>query len=345
MELCGDKFPTRNGLVKHKVITHKNDEKDKKQTKISFSETEENVLMTEEHCQCHGNKVRFKEINDERAKNDEWRALVNEESETNEAEVLHNEVKETEANKSECEEAKEKELMNFQEYNVYDEVEDKGQQVLGTRFVLTKKEDGSIKARFVIKGFQEEIKLSDSPTASRDTVKVFFTITANQKWILEGSDVKSAFLQSDEINRDVYIEPPSNRVKKGIIWKLRKPSYGLKDASKQWFETVRKCLLNLGMKQSLRDCCLFYYHKNGQLSGLLVFHVDDFLSSGGDSFQEDIILPLRRKNSFGRIQKGKFTFTGLNIFKTTTLKYLLIRMTSFQKWIFLITTNKTMKIF
>ena len=194
MELCGDKFPTRNGLVKHKVITHKNDEKDKKQTKISFSETEENVLMTEEHRQYHRNKVRFKEINDERAKNDEWRALVNEESETNEAEVLHNEVKETEANKSECEEAKEKELMNFQEYNVYDEVEDKGQQVLGTRFVLTKKEDGSIKARFVIKGFQEEIKLSDSPTASRDTVKVFFTITANQKWILEGSDVKSAFL-------------------------------------------------------------------------------------------------------------------------------------------------------
>ena len=133
-----------------------------------------------------------------------------------------------------------------------------------------KKDDGSIKARFVIKGFQEDLKFSDSPTESRDTLKVFFSITANQKWMLEGSDVRAAFLQSDIIDRNVFIEPPPQRKKEGIIWKLRKPAYGLKDASKKWFESTSKTLLSFGMKQCLRDCCLFYYHKNGSLSGLRV---------------------------------------------------------------------------
>ena len=114
---------------------------------------------------------------------------------------------------------------------------------------------------------------------------------------MEGSDVRSAFLQSDIIDRDVFIKPPPQRKKDGIIWKLRKPSYGLKDASKKWFETTRKTLLELGMMQCLRDCCLFYYHKNGSLSGILVFHVDDFLSSGNEDFQKDIILLL--KNCIG----------------------------------------------
>ena len=70
------------------------------------------------------------------------------------------------------------------------------------------------------------------------------------------------------------------------IWKLKKPSYGLKDASKRWFDSTTKTLLGLGMKQCMRDCCVFYYHKNGELSGLLVFHVDDFLSSGDEDFKK-----------------------------------------------------------
>ena len=74
--------------------------------------------------------------------------------------------------------------------------------------MITEKENGILKARFVVKGFQEDIEHSDSPTASRDTLKVFFSITANQRWTLEGSDVCSAFLQSDLIDRDIYIQPP-----------------------------------------------------------------------------------------------------------------------------------------
>ena len=52
--------------------------------------------------------------------------------------------------------------------------------MLGTRFVLTEKPDLTIKARFVTKGFQENFaNQSDSPTSSRETVKIFLAIAAN----------------------------------------------------------------------------------------------------------------------------------------------------------------------
>ena len=54
-----------------------------------------------------------------------------------------------------CKEAKEEELSRFDEFDVYDEVEDEGQTTLGTNWVLTEKvkDDKTItKARFTIIG-------------------------------------------------------------------------------------------------------------------------------------------------------------------------------------------------
>ena len=67
------------------------------------------------------------------------------------------------------------------------------------------------------------------------------------------------------------------------------------------------------MTQCLRDACLFYYVKNGTLSGLLLFHVDDVLSSGNDTFNEDIIRALRQKYNFRTVNDKDFIFTGLHI--------------------------------
>ena len=115
-------------------------------------------------------------------------------------------------------------------------------------------------------------------------MKVFCSIAANQKWTVEGSDVRAAFLQADKLEREVYIEPPKERKRNGYIWKLLKPCYGLKDASRKWFESASKCLSDLGMKQSKSDSCLFYYHENGKLEGILLMHVDDLFSCGTANF-------------------------------------------------------------
>ena len=108
--------------------------------------------------------------------------VAHDEEDNNDETVLFSEVVENESNKTECELAKEKEMKNFEDYGAYEEVEYDGQHTLGSRYVLTRKDDGSIKARFVVKGFQEKYKSqADSPTASRESLKLYLSIVANER--------------------------------------------------------------------------------------------------------------------------------------------------------------------
>ena len=61
--------------------------------------------------------------------------------------------------------AKDTEHKNLQDFGTYEEVQDEGQKTVGSRWVITKKEehDGQkkkIKARIVAKGFHEQKNLS-----------------------------------------------------------------------------------------------------------------------------------------------------------------------------------------
>ena len=176
-----------------------------------------NVTTSEEN-DYKKTKLRFKEVFEERKYNLEWRDKNQEEN------ILYTEIKENEINAKQIAEAKEKELDNLKHFNVFEEVDDDDKNVIGSRYVLTEKPDGSVKTRFVVKGFQEHnTNQADSPTAGRESLKVFCTICANECWEMEASDVRSAFLQSEELNRDVFIKPPPELQKPNKVWKLKKP--------------------------------------------------------------------------------------------------------------------------
>ena len=121
-------------------------------------------------------------------------------------------------------EAKETEVENLKAFDTFEEVLDVGQEKLGTRWVVTRKEvhDGqkkACKARIVAKGFHETVKpQADSPTALRESIKIFLAIAANEGFDLEGVDIRAAFLQSNVLDRDVYLEPPKDLKKPGILW-------------------------------------------------------------------------------------------------------------------------------
>ena len=66
------------------------------------------------------------------------------------------------------------------------------------------------------------------------------------------------------------------------------------------------------MKQSQRESCLFYYQKENKLEGFLIIHVDDVLSAGSEVFNQ-VMLKLRSKYTFGKVEQGSFIYTGLNI--------------------------------
>ena len=65
----------------------------------------------------------------------------------------------------------------------------------------------------------------------------------------------------------------------------KKTVYGLDDASREWYFSVKDLLLKNDCKQSSLDKALFrWYNKKGQLEGLILLHVDDFLLAGSDNF-------------------------------------------------------------
>ena len=166
----------------------------------------------------------------------------------------------------------------------------------------------------MVRGFEEvEYPQSDSPTASNNSLKLFFALAANEFMKIKSMDVTSAFLQGEQLRRKVFMEPPAERQKCGSIWKLNKSVYGLYDASRKWFQAVKPQLLSLGMKPVSGDEAFFSIVKDGELIGLCILHVDDFLVAGKSSFMNALDRTLNGRFKFGKVETNKFKFTGLNI--------------------------------
>ena len=93
----------------------------------------------------------------------------------------------SEHGRPEVKEAKTAEINNLLDYDVFEEVKDKGQDTIGSRWVVTTKEkhDGQkqkTKARLVAHGFQETLKpQSDSPTVSKESFKMLMVVASNSK--------------------------------------------------------------------------------------------------------------------------------------------------------------------
>ena len=103
----------------------------------------------------------------------------------------------------------------------------------------------------------------DSPTAGRDSFRVFLAIGAAHDWKVESTDIKAAFLQGVSLEREVYIEPPKEVKTKGVIWRLKKCMYGLNDAPRKWFLKVEQTLKELRCKQYKMDPAVFSYSTDG----------------------------------------------------------------------------------
>ena len=219
-----------------------------------------------------------------------------------------------EQNTPECFEAKQAELKKLQDFDTYEEAPYWGQKCISTRWVVTGKESG-IKARLVARGFEEESTCqSDSPTIGKSAIRLFLAVVASVGWEIRTTDIKSAFLQGRDLERDVYVLPPKEVRKEGIVWKLKKCLYGLGDASRQFYLSVREEMQNLGCMQCTVEPSLFYkLSGNGELEGILVSHIDDFLHAGTDLFRELVMKPLRTRFVAGRVEEGNFSYVGFKI--------------------------------
>ena len=75
---------------------------------------------------------------------------------------------------------------------------------------------------------------------------------------------------------------------KNKLWKLKTTVYGLVDAARSWYMTVKEELLKTGAEMSKFDEALFIWRSEGKLHGLIGY-VDDFIYDGSVLFNQQVI--------------------------------------------------------
>ena len=219
-------------------------------------------------------------------------------------------------------EAMDVEIEKFKKFGVFEEVEDAPYLYkVPSNWVITKKDEKkhgteTFKARLVALGnLDRKINLSatDSPTLSRETMRILLSTIANLEFQLQGCDVSSAFLQGAPLDRTVYMNPPVQYRTPGKIWLLKKPVYGLADSGRLWYKRLRAEILKLGCKELTGDGACFHMSKDGEIIGLIGAHVDDLIYGGTPEFEEQVIKPLMNTFNISKTDVETFVFCGMTL--------------------------------
>jgi hypothetical protein len=165
---------------------------------------------------------------------------------------------------------------------------------LGLRWVfdVKRRADGSIeryKARLVAQGFTqrpgEDYHETFAPVATRESIRLLFSLAATYNLQTFCGDFKTAFLNG-EMKEDVYAKwidgLPGER---GDVFKLQKTLYGTKQAARAWFEKLDKALKRIGYMPTTADPCLYIKrHANQEDKFTIVaVYVDDIFGVGTDT--------------------------------------------------------------
>jgi len=145
------------------------------------------------------------------------------------------------------------------------------------------------------------------------TVRLVLALASTHHWHLHQLDVNNAFLHGD-LQEDVYmtLPPGVSSPKPNQVCKLMKSLYGLKQASRKWFEKLISILLQQHYIQAPSDHSLFI-KKTASSFTLLLVYVDDIILAR-DSLTEFAHIKSILHNSFKIKNLGQLKyFLGLEV--------------------------------
>ena len=98
-------------------------------------------------------------------------------------------------------------------------------------------------------------------------------VAANNNFKLASVDIRAHFLRSKVLDRDIFAKPPEDIKKPGVVWKLKKPFYGLDDTSRKFWLCAKVFLCELVLQKIHGDEAFYYSNVEGNLQGEILTHV------------------------------------------------------------------------
>jgi hypothetical protein len=173
-----------------------------------------------------------------------------------------------------------------------------GRNIVGSKWVfrIKRKSDGSVdkyKARLVAQGFTQVFGTdyfeTYSPVAKLTSFRIILALAAREDWDIDCFDFDGAYLNRElGPDEDIYMKnPPGYDEDDETVKHLKKSLYGLKQAGRKWYDTLKRTLTDLGFCVSSADPGVFHVRVESHPI-LIAVHVDDcaITSSSGELMQD-----------------------------------------------------------
>ncbi|CAI7902286.1 unnamed protein product [Closterium sp. NIES-54] len=174
-----------------------------------------------------------------------------------------------------------------------DEVPPPGANIVSGMWIFrVKRPPGSppvFKARYVARGFSQQQGVdyfqTFSPTPKMTTLRVLLHVAAQRDYELHSLDFSTAFLQGS-LHKEIWLRRPpgfTGSFPPGTQWSLRRPVYGLRQAPREWHDTLRTTLAALGFAPSIADPSLFLRTDTSLTPFYILVYVDDLVFATADT--------------------------------------------------------------
>lgn len=113
---------------------------------------------------------------------------------------------------------------------------------ISSRWVKTRKPDGTVRCRLVVRGFDQVVEDPDqtfASTPSLTTLKLLLTLSVAFGWDVSTGDISTAFLHALITREDIFVIPPAEYYPdQNAVWKLKRALYGLKNFPRLWQDPI-----------------------------------------------------------------------------------------------------------
>ncbi|CAI7759068.1 unnamed protein product [Closterium sp. NIES-54] len=145
------------------------------------------------------------------------------------------------------------------------------------------------KARYVARGFCQRKGVdyfqTFSPTPKMTTLRVLLHVATQRDYELHSLDFSTAFLRGS-LHEEIWLRRPpgfTGSFPPGAQWSLRRPVYGLRQAPREWHDTLRTTLAALGFAPSTADPSLFLRTDTSLPPFYILVYVDDLVFATADT--------------------------------------------------------------